>query len=198
LPDRKRPAEESPYAKRYLLVAAKPLHSRPAAAVTRRDIAELLTVTETGVTKGTGVSTASLLRATLSAMFSWAMREGLVEANPAMNTNKREQQSRKRVLPMSELAEIWRSLPDDNFGAAMKLLMLTAQRRHEIGGLRWSEMDEGLTRITLRCRRSARRMGAARTTIRSPKLSTAVAATTGKGRISPIGKSGDHEVFVRQ
>lgn len=135
--------------KRYLNVTAKRLHDRPIATVTRRDIAELLTATETGVMRGTGAATANRLRANLSSMFSWAMREGLCESNPVMNTNKREQQSRSRVLSMTELVDIWRALPDDNFGMAMKILMLTAQRRNEIGGLRWSELDDGMTRITL-------------------------------------------------
>lgn len=134
---------------RYLMVKAKSLHTRPIATITRRDIAGLLTATEEGVTKGTGASTANRLRAILSALFSWAMREGLCETNPCINTNKREEVGRKRVLPLAELVEIWHALSDDNFSTAMKLLMLTGQRRNEIGALRWSEIDEGLTRITL-------------------------------------------------
>jgi integrase len=46
------------------------------------------------------------------------------------------------VLADSELAEIWRACRDDGHGRIVRLLMLTAQRRDEVGGMRWSEVDE--------------------------------------------------------
>jgi integrase len=139
---------------RNLLVKAKRLHDRPIATIVRRDIAELLSATVATVTKGTGESTANRLRTTLSAMFSWAMREGLVESNPVTGTNKRNESARERVLSISELVEIWHALPDNNFGAATKLLMLTGQRRSEVGGLKWSELNDDLTLWTLPKERS--------------------------------------------
>jgi len=45
------------------------------------------------------------------------------------------------VLAESELAALWQALPDSDYGRIIKLLMLTGQRREEIGGLRWSEID---------------------------------------------------------
>ena len=35
---------------------------------------------------------------------------------------------------------MWAVLGDDQFGDIVKLLILTGQRREEIGGLRWSEV----------------------------------------------------------
>jgi integrase len=134
---------------RYLCKLAKPLHGRPVAAITRRDIAELLAKAEAGVTSGSGAVTANRLRSALSSLFAWAMREGLCEANPVIATNQRAEASRERVLTMSELAEVWRALEGIPAGDAVRLLMLTGQREAEIGGLRWVEVDDGLSRITL-------------------------------------------------
>jgi integrase len=46
-----------------------------------------------------------------------------------------------RTLSDAELREIWRALPPDDYGEIVKVLALTGQRREEIGGLRWSEID---------------------------------------------------------
>jgi integrase len=42
------------------------------------------------------------------------------------------------VLSDAELVAVWRAVPDTDYGRIVRLLMLTAQRREEIGGLRWS------------------------------------------------------------
>jgi integrase len=77
-------------------------------------------------------------------MFNWAMREGFdIPANPVFGTNRpAEPKSRQRVLTDGELAEIWFACRDDDHGRIIKLLALTGQRRDEIGGMRWSEIDE--------------------------------------------------------
>jgi integrase len=59
------------------------------------------------------------------------------------------------VLSDDQLAIVLRSLPDNRFGAVFKLLVLTAQRRDEIGGLCWSECDfqSGMIRLSAaRCK----------------------------------------------
>jgi integrase len=45
------------------------------------------------------------------------------------------------VLSDSELAAIWRACKDDDYGRIIRLLILTAARRAEIGGIAWSEID---------------------------------------------------------
>jgi integrase len=71
------------------------------------------------------------------------MQEGLADANAAANTNKFDVGgSRERVLSDDELRLIWKATGDaDQYGAIVRLLMLTACRREEIGALRWSEVD---------------------------------------------------------
>ena len=123
---------------RHLLTHAKRLHPMPLAKIERRDIAIRLTEIATN----SGPAAANRVRASLSALFAWAMREGLVESNPVTNTNKAiEGGSRSRVLSKDELRAIWNALADDDFGDIVKLLALTGQRRDEIGGLRWEELD---------------------------------------------------------
>jgi integrase len=80
-------------------------------------------------------------RASLSALFSWAIGEGLLDSNPVVGTNKAiDETPRDRVLTGDELTLIWRHACDLNYGAVIRLLILTGQRREKVGGLRWSEL----------------------------------------------------------
>ena len=116
---------------------AAPLHTIPVGAITLRDVADLLTRIE----KASGSTTTNRVRATLSNCFAWAMREGLALSNPVVNTNKREERPRDRVLSNDELKRIWNATGDDAYGTIIKLLILTGQRRSEISELRWPEID---------------------------------------------------------
>ena len=96
---------------RHLLAHAKPLHGHPIDAINRRLIA--LRLAEIGAKSGPAAS--NRVRTSLSAFFSWAAREGYVDANPVAFTNKAvENGSRERVLADDELAAIWRAGGMDN------------------------------------------------------------------------------------
>jgi integrase len=124
----------------------KPLHKVPLGAISRSVIAAHLRT----IAKENGPVTANRARSTLSAMFAWAIGEGLCESNPVIGTNKAtDERPRERVLSVSELAAIWKAAPDSDYGRIIKLLMLTGQRREEIGALRWSEIDTEGKLITL-------------------------------------------------
>ena len=56
---------------------------------------------------------------------------------------------RDRVLTPDELKAIWKQCRDDDFGRIIRLLLLTACRRDEIGGLRWSEVDPDTGKMLL-------------------------------------------------
>jgi integrase len=123
---------------RHLLMHAKRLHGLQTTAIDRRTVAALLT--ELAANNGAGL--ANSVRASLSAFFSWAMREGLADSNPIIGTNKAVTKgARDRVLTDDELRLIWNALPDSDYGDIMRLLALTGQRREEIGSLRWREID---------------------------------------------------------
>jgi len=125
---------------RHLLKYAKPLHRLPITAVSQRNVANLLA----SVTKESGEPTSNHVRSSLSSLFSWVIKEGirLPEGNIVAYTNKHEQKSRDRVLTDAELKVIWDACRDDDFGAIIKLLILTGQRENEIGGLHWDEVHD--------------------------------------------------------
>src|SRR5262245_12567089 len=96
---------------------------------------------------------ANRARSCLSAMFAWAIGEGLCGANPVnpvIGTNKKKENGpRTRALTDAELVAIWKACPKSDFGAIIRLLMLTACRREEIAQLRWAEIDRDTKLITL-------------------------------------------------
>jgi integrase len=134
-------------AKRYLERYWKPLHTLHPTKVSRATVAARLGK----IADDHGLVSADRARAALSAFFTWAIGEGLCDMNPVIGTNKHfdGEKSRDRVLTDRELAVIWRSLPDSDYGAIVQLLILTGQRREEIGALQLPEVDLKQTLITL-------------------------------------------------
>jgi integrase len=123
---------------RHLTNHAKPLAKLRPAEIDRRTIAVRLAEVEVA----SGPVARNRVRSTLSAFFAWAITGGFIETNPVTGTGKADEGgSRERVLTEDELAEVWAALEADQFGDIVRLLILTAQRREEIGGLRWSEVD---------------------------------------------------------
>jgi len=120
---------------RHLLVNLAPLHSLPIDKLDRRAIAaQLARMTGSPVQ-------ANRTRSTLTSFLNWAMREGLVDSNPALATNKYPEQPRDRVLSDAELRSLWLALPEGDFGDIVKILTLTGQRAREIADLHWDEIN---------------------------------------------------------
>ncbi|MGH7083917.1 MAG: tyrosine-type recombinase/integrase, partial [Acetobacteraceae bacterium] len=113
------------------------LLKQAAGGVTQRQIVELLQ--RLGQTAPIA---ANRTRASLSAMFSWGMKAGLVPSNPVAATFKPgEEKPRERVLADAELALIWACIGGTgDYDRIVRLLMLTGARREEIAGMRWSEI----------------------------------------------------------
>lgn len=89
-----------------------------------------------------GLVGANRSRAALSALFTWAIGEGLADTNPVVGTNKAtDEKPRERVLSDAELVEIWKQAGTGDYGDIIRLLILTAQRREEVGGMLWSEIS---------------------------------------------------------
>jgi integrase len=125
-----------PDIERHLLKYSKPLHGLQLAKIQRRDVAAVISA----VAENSGAVTGNRVRTSLSGFFTWAIREGLIEANPAANTNKAPEQPRRRTLSPEELALVWAHADDGQYGSIIKLLMLTGARADEIASLRWSEV----------------------------------------------------------
>jgi integrase len=117
----------------------KPLHAIPLTKIARVDVAR-----ELGrIAKERGPIAANRSRAYLSTLYAWAIGEGLADANPVVGTNKAaEEISRDRVLSDEELRLVWSYAGEgDDYGAIIRLLILTGQRREEVAAMRWSELD---------------------------------------------------------
>jgi integrase len=119
----------------------KPLHSTTITDITLADVAARIGA----IARNNGSVAACRARSALSAMYRWAMGEGLLgphPINPVIGTNTPPDSTpRERVLSDVELAAIWHACADDDHGRIVKLLALTGCRRDEIGGMRWSEIS---------------------------------------------------------
>jgi integrase len=124
---------------RYLRQHWKPLHGMAVGSITRAIVAERLRA----ISKENGPIAADRARSALSKFYAWLIGEGLAEGNPVIGTNKSgEAVGRERVLTDAELVAIWQATTDAGaFGRIVRLLMLTAQRRDEIGSLAWPEIS---------------------------------------------------------
>lgn len=124
--------------RRHLQKRWKPLHGLALSGVSRPVVAAQLRT----IAAKHGPVEADRSRSTLSAFYGWAIGEGLCDLNPVTGTNKAgEEKSRDRILSDAELATIWLAAPENDYGRIVRLLMLTAQRRDEIGSLRGAEIE---------------------------------------------------------
>lgn len=79
-----------------------------------------------------------------SVLFGWSAKRGDIVSNPLTGMVKPEApKSRDRVLSDTELAEVWNASKQIGtpFGPFFRLLILTGQRRSEVAGLGWGELD---------------------------------------------------------
>lgn len=133
---------------RYLRRHCQPLQKKPVSKIAFEDVAALIRK----LVQDHGATSAARARGALSSFFGWCMRQGMgVKANPTIGTDNPiyGMAPRDRVLTDDEIRAIWRNCADDDFGRIVRLLLLTACRRDEIGGLRWSEVDLDAGKITL-------------------------------------------------
>jgi integrase len=125
---------------RHLRGHAAALHHERAEAVGRRDVTALLE----RIARRSGPIAANRVRAALSALWTWGLRTGLIEAesNPVAFTVRNPEKARERVLDDCELKAIWDATGDDtDYSRIARLCLLTGCRREEIAGLRWSEVQ---------------------------------------------------------
>jgi integrase len=122
----------------HLFDYAAGLNPKAITAITQRDVALLLN----RLAASSGDVTANRLRATLTSLWAWAIRQGLPLANVASLTEKRQETTRDRVLSEPELATIWNQCSNDDAGRIIKLLILSGQRENEIAKLRWDEVHD--------------------------------------------------------
>lgn len=85
-------------------------------------------------------------------LWGWAVRRRYAHENPLLGMEKpAAPASRDRVLKDTELLEVWRAAdslaaPFDSF---IRLLILTGQRRSEVTGMTWGEIDRAAATWTI-------------------------------------------------
>jgi integrase len=169
---------------RHLTTQAGSLARLRLSEITRRTIAEHLAQIEAT----SGPIARNRVRGSLSTFFAWTISEGFIEPpGPVAGTDKAAEGSRDHILKDPELAAIWRALSPGDYGDIVRLLVLTGQRREEIGGLRWSEVD---------LERGVIRLGAERTKNKRPhEVPLAPLARAILASRRPQGPSPDGAVF---
>lgn len=116
------------------------LGDRLADTVTRGDVTRLI-----DKLAERSPSRARATHAQLSAFYTWALpRLDRIHANPCRDAGRPDKpKTRDRVLSDEEIAALWRVADAEPlpWGAALKLLILTGQRRNEVFWATWDEFD---------------------------------------------------------
>jgi integrase len=91
-----------------------------------------------------GPVAANRLRAVARACWEWGVKRGTLATNPWSATPKpAREKARERVLTDSEVGALWNAAGtlDAPWSGIGRLLLLTGQRRGEVAGLHWAELD---------------------------------------------------------
>jgi integrase len=113
---------------------------RPIRDLARKDVEVLL---DEIVDRGAAVQ-ANRTLARMKTLFSWALDKELTETDPTARVRKRVKEvPRDRALSDDEIRYFWIGCDRLGwpFGPLFKLLLLTAQRREEVGRMEWHELD---------------------------------------------------------
>jgi integrase len=114
--------------------------SRSIHEIGKRDVNDLL---DAVVARGSPVA-ANRLLAALRKLFNWSVSRGIVTASPCAGISApHREKSRDRVLNDDELVSIIKAAHDMGgaFGGIIRMLVYSAQRRNEVSGMTWSELD---------------------------------------------------------
>jgi hypothetical protein len=116
---------------RYLNQHWAPLAEMPVHKIGRADVAARLA----DIANKNGLFAANRARAALSALYGWAIGEGLVDQNPVVGTREAtEEISRDSTLSEEELRSIWQLAGDGEYGAIIRLLILTGSVGRKLVG----------------------------------------------------------------
>lgn len=119
----------------------------PIAAIRPRHVAEYVS-TQAGKFEA---STVSRDLSVLHDVFATAMREELIDTNPAANAEHPKLARRRwRILAPGEVGRVLRAFKDEQARTIFLTLVITGMRRHELQGLRWKDVDllEQVLRVT--------------------------------------------------
>jgi FAD binding domain/Phage integrase family len=125
---------------RLLSEFSKPWVGRGLASIDNADIHRVL---DAIVARGAPIA-ANRAFAQLRKLCNWAVSRGIIKSNPCDGISPpSEETARDRVLSLDELHLVWNATDRLGFpfGPITKLLILTGQRRSEVGDMEWNEID---------------------------------------------------------
>ena len=142
---------------------------RPFLDVRRGDVNALLD----HIADNHGVAQADAVLATLRSIMGFHQSRDEHYTSPIVKGMQRDKRSgsekaRRRILDDHELRAIWNAC-DGMFGALVKILLLTAQRRHKVSTIEWTDLEDGVWTI-----RGAPREKGTAGSIRLPDLAVAI------------------------
>ena len=115
---------------------------RAVSSITRRDVLDVL---DRVVDAGAPIAANRVLAATRK-LFNWLLARDIIATSPCAGVKPpTDERSRDRVLDDKELRAVWLAAEEIGwpFGAMVKVLVLTGQRRDEVARMEWSEIDFG-------------------------------------------------------
>jgi integrase len=120
---------------RYLLPRWGKLEAK---SITRSDVRAMMARIEAPVL-------ANQVLAAASAIFSWAINQEVLVANPCRGVERNETRRRERVLADSEVPKFWKAFDDAGLVAssALKMILLTGQRPGEVAHMRREHVVDG-------------------------------------------------------
>jgi integrase len=108
-----------------------------AATIARADVKALMRSIEAPIL-------ANQVLASVSAVFTWAVREEILPASPCKLVPRNATRSRERVLSQSELPKFWTAFKDAGMqGRALAVLLLVGQRPGEVAHMRREHIVDG-------------------------------------------------------
>lgn len=109
-----------------------------AAAITRGDVKQMMA-------RIAAPAVANQTVAAISAIFSWAVREEILPANPCKLVARNAAKSRERVLSETEVPKFWTAFDDTGLiaSSALKTILLTGQRPGEVANMRREHIKDG-------------------------------------------------------
>jgi integrase len=162
--------------------AAEAWEGRRIQDITRRDVIELLD----GIADRGMPIMANRVLAVLRKLFGWAVERDIITANPADKIKAPGAETRReRTLSDEELRAVWIAAEGIGypFGPFVQMLILSGQRRDEVAGMSWREIDGKAALWTLPASRT--KNGRAHDV---PLAASAVALLNGQPRIAGDGR----------
>ena len=105
-----------------------------------------------------GKRQANMVLSILSKLFNWYAvnrRRGLRRGHAIIKGMRFKTSTRDRVLTPNEIKAVW-SACEGTFGAIVKVLLITAQRREKVVSMQWSDLNDGTWTISAEDREKSR------------------------------------------